>query len=170
MTALLLLLKPHAVLIGSCVMLAAGSFWIGYDLGKPKTPLTVQQAQQQVKLMHDTVSKTDTLVKLKTKILAHTDTTYQQVRDTVLRYIHDTTVVKQFVQACDSLKSSCDAFRTAAQSKFHADSGLVAALTQENVAWKASRPSRLHTVATTMLYAAVGFGLCKAAPSIPFLH
>lgn len=163
MTALWLLLKPHALLVGAGLVLAGGSFALGYHIGRPKTSLTVQQAQQQVKMAHDTVRATDTLVKLKTKILAHTDTTYQQVRDTVLQYLHDTVVVKQFVQACDSLKASCDAFRTAVQSKFRADSGLMTALTQENIAWRASQPSLGSTIRSRLLWLGLGLAADRVA-------
>lgn len=146
MTAILLaiwqVVKPHAVAVGSCSICIVAGFAIGYHAGHPKGPETVQQAQQHAAWAHDTVRATDTLVRVKTKLLAHTDTTFQHLRDTVLREIHDTVIVKRFIQACDSLKGACDAYRDAAQAKFHADSLLFAAQSQEIAAWKANQPSR----------------------------
>lgn len=117
----------------------------GYVLGRydRTPPTTVQQAQHQVDSVRVMVEHIDTLVRSRDRILRHTDTTYQQVRDTLLKAIHDTTVVERFVQACDSLKASCDAYRTAAQAKFLADSQLFAAQTQAIAAWRALQPPRV---------------------------
>lgn len=142
MTALWLLLKPHALLIGSGLAIFLGGFALGYNVGRPKSPVTVSMAHAQTDTVRQLVKQTDTLVRVKTHLLAHTDTTFQHLRDTVLREIHDTVIVKRFIQACDSLKGACDAYRDAAQAKFHADSLLFAAQSQEISAWKANQPSR----------------------------
>ena len=111
------------------------------------------------------MKRTDTLVRIKTRLLTQADTTYQTIRDTVLRDIHDTVVVEKFVLACDSLRKSCDAYRAAAEAKFSADSLLFNAQANEIAVWRASRPSNLRVITTDVVLAAAGYGACKAGIS-----
>lgn len=167
MTALWTLLRPHAFIASAVLLVGVGSFYLGYRTGRPTTPVSIHVIQQQVKLAHDTVRKTDTLVttkdKLLTKILTRIDTLKTTER------ITDTMWVKQEVHVCDSLASSCADYRAAAQQKFRADSLLFATQAREVTAWRAQQPSKLHTIATLAIAGLVGVGLCKAGVSIP-LH
>lgn len=159
MTALALVvwtyLKPH---LGIVVSSLAGLL-IGYHLGHPKAPESVKQTQQQVQAARDTVHQIDTLVKVKDRTLTKVLARYDTVRDT-LRIttppIHDTMWVKQEIQACDSLRSSCSIFQAIAHQKFHADSLLIGALGRENDAWKANRPSLGSKVKLALFGAATG--------------
>lgn len=175
MTALWLalwkLLKPHAGVILGGMALFAGGGVLGYHLAKPPTPSqTVQQAHQTTIHLWDTVRAMDTVVVRQTRQLSQTDTLYQQIRDTLLRRITDTVVVKEFLTACDSLRASCTAFRVAAQSKFHADSLLFHAQDQELHAWQASQPSRLHGLLKDALIAGVALEASQLAHHPPSLR
>lgn len=132
---------PTLALGGLCAGLLFGSgYWLGHHDKQP--PISVAQAHTQTIAIHDTVAKTDTLVLKSIKKLVQVDTQYQHSRDTVLVHLTDTVKVKEFVQACDSLKSACQLAQEASQAKFHADSLLFSSLQGEIAAWKALRPNR----------------------------
>jgi len=132
---------PTLAVIGVASVVLFGS---GYALGHhdKQPPQSVAQAHTQTVAIHDTVARTDTLVRKSIQKLTQTDTLYQHTRDTVLLHLTDTVKVKEFVQACDSLKSACQMAQNASQAKFHADSLLFLSYQNEIASWKALRPNR----------------------------
>lgn len=128
------------IMAGAAVLLFGSGYWLGHHDKQP--PESVAQVHTQTIAIHDTVAKTDTLVKKSIQKLHKTDTLYQHSRDTVLLHLTDTVKVKEFVQACDSLKNACQMAQDASQAKFHADSLLFLSYEREVGAWKALRPNR----------------------------
>ena len=97
----------------------------------------------------DTVYRVDTM-RLRVAV-THTNT----LRDTLVRHLHDTTVVLRYIAAADSTIHACtEALHTCEQTK--------ALLTEQRDAWKAKAlavptisPSR-HSLVSNLLWGVVG--------------
>lgn len=163
---------PQTLLLGGG--LAVAVFGAGVAVGRHSIapPVSVQVAHAQTQIRDTAQAHADTVYQrmdhVLTTTLQHFDTI--AVHDTILKHLTDTVMVKQYVQACDSLKSACSAFRDSSNVLRDADHALIQAQSTELRAWQSSQPSKLRRIATYALFSAVGFGLCKTGLSIPFLH
>jgi hypothetical protein len=116
-------------LAGSCV---------ARDRRLVATGVATERSRQADSLLQVTVPlrwKADTLYVHDTLRVARRLATFDTVRDTVLRHITDTLVVRQFVAAADSFKAAC----TDALSECNRLRGL---LMLERDAWKAKAETR----------------------------
>lgn len=163
---------PQTVILGGG--LAVGIFTAGVLVGRHSTapPVSVQVAHAITQIRDTAQAHAETVYVRNdhwlTKTLQHFDTI--QAHDTILKHLTDTVMVKQYVQACDSLKSACSAFRDSSNVLRDADHALIQAQSTELRTWQSSQPSKFRRIATYTLVAAGGFGLCKAGLTLPFLH
>lgn len=163
---------PQSLMLGGGLVVCV--FGAGVLVGRHTitAPVAVQVAHGQTQVRQAEQERAETVYVRNdhwlTKTLQHFDTVQQH--DTILKHLTDTVMVKQYVQACDSLRSACGAFRDSANVLREADHTLIQAQATEIHAWQSSQPSKFRQIATYAAMAGAGFGLCKAGVSIPFLH
>lgn len=155
---------------GAAVLLFGGGFLVGRRTIAP--PVSVQVAHGQTIIREHEQAHIDTVYERNdrwlTKTLEHFDTI--QTHDTILKHLTDTMMVKEYVQACDSLKTSCQIFRDSSRTLREADHNLIMAQATELKAWQRSQPSKFRQVVTYAAIATAGYGICRAGISFPFLH
>lgn len=163
---------PQSLMLGGGLVVCV--FGAGMLVGHHMigAPVAVQVAHGQTQVRQTEQQRTDTIYQRTdhwlTKTIQHFDTVQQH--DTILKHLTDTMMVKQFVQACDSLRGACGAFRDSATALREADHALISAQATEIHAWQSSQPSKFRQIATYAAMAGAGFGLCKAGITLPFLH
>lgn len=149
--ALWQVVKPHAIAVGACLGIGLGGFVVGYHLGHPRSPETVEQAQQQVaradqnaKQLENASKKTDSVVVVHAHNLGVSLNAYhgsQVQRDSILALLavaqakaasawdsvtklevaHAMQSVQSDFRKCDSVASDCEAYKQSSAVKFHSD-------------------------------------------------
>lgn len=159
-----------AVIGGVAVLLFGGGVLVGRKTIAPPIPVQVAHGQTQIRETEqahiDTIyMRTDRWL---TKTLDHFDTV--QAHDTILKHLTDTVMVKEYVSACDSLRSACQSFKDSSSVLRVADHNLIAAQATELQAWRQSQPSKFRQIVTYTAVAVAGYSLGKSGIQLPFLH
>ena len=153
--------------IGVCTLLSTALLWAIHQrdaaherIGRLEEIVRVQDSvlkvQKPVAVKYDTVVRYDT--KTVTRTIAHVDS----LRDSVVRFVHDT-VVLRYVQATDSalkacrdLANDCETFRASAMATIRAQEYKITALQSAK-----PRPSLLHDAGRFVLGLGAGVLLSR---------